>query len=70
MPLPHFKIPVCLIWGKQDTITPPEVCDEFHELLPDSEKHFIDQCGHAPMMEKPLEFNRIADQFYQKIMKA
>lgn len=68
--LPHFKIPVCLIWGKQDTITPPEVCDEFHELLPDSEKHFIDQCGHAPMMEKPLEFNRIADQFYQKIMKA
>ncbi|MFY8022411.1 MAG: alpha/beta fold hydrolase [Bacteroidia bacterium] len=68
--LPHFKIPVCLIWGKQDTITPPEVCDEFHELLPDSEKHFIDECGHAPMMEKPLEFNRIADQFYQKIFKA
>ncbi|MFY8108499.1 MAG: alpha/beta fold hydrolase [Bacteroidia bacterium] len=68
--LPGFKMPVCLIWGKQDTITPPEVCDEFHELLPDSEKHFIDQCGHAPMMEKPLEFNRIADQFYQRILKA
>ncbi len=30
--LPNFKIPVCLVWGKQDTITPPEVCDEFHEL--------------------------------------
>ncbi len=68
--LPGFKMPVCLIWGKQDTITPPEVCDEFHELLPDSEKHFIDQCGHAPMMEQPLEFNRIADQFYQRILKA
>jgi pimeloyl-ACP methyl ester carboxylesterase len=68
--LPGFKMPVCLIWGKQDTITPPEVCDEFHELLPDSEKHFIDKCGHAPMMEQPLEFNRIADQFYQKILKA
>ncbi len=68
--LPGFKMPVCLIWGKQDTITPPEVCDEFHELLPDSEKHFIDKCGHAPMMEQPLEFNRIADQFYNKILKA
>ena len=68
--LPGFMMPVCLIWGKQDTITPPEVCDEFHELLPNSEKHFIDKCGHAPMMEQPLEFNRIADQFYQKILKA
>jgi pimeloyl-ACP methyl ester carboxylesterase len=68
--LPGFMMPVCLIWGKQDTITPPEVCDEFHELLPKSEKHFIDKCGHAPMMEQPLEFNRIADQFYQKILKA
>lgn len=64
--LPHFKMPVCLIWGKQDTITPPEVCEEFHELFPNSEMHFIDRCGHAPMMEQPLEFNQIADRFYQK----
>jgi pimeloyl-ACP methyl ester carboxylesterase len=68
--LPGFKMPVCLIWGKQDTITPPEVCDEFHELLPNSEKHFIDKCGHAPMMEQPIEFNRIADQFYHKLLQA
>jgi len=65
--LPNFNVPTCLIWGKQDTITPPEVCDEFHELMPDSEKHFIDLCGHAPMMERPQEFNSIADHFYRKI---
>jgi len=65
--LPNFHVPTCLIWGKQDTITPPEVCDEFHELMPDSEKHFIDCCGHAPMMERPQEFNTIADHFYKKI---
>ena len=65
--LPNFHVPTCLIWGKQDTITPPEVCDEFHELMPDSEKHFIDCCGHAPMMERPQEFNSIADHFYKKI---
>lgn len=66
--LPNFHVPTCLIWGKQDTITPPEVCDEFHELMPDSEKHFIDCCGHAPMMEKPKEFNQIAANFYRKIL--
>ena len=67
--IPNFKMPVCLIWGMQDTITPPEVCDEFHELFPDSEKHFVDKCGHAPMMERPVEFNLIADAFYQKHIK-
>lgn len=64
--LPHFQMPVCLIWGLQDNITPPEVCDEFQELFPNAEKHFIDKCGHAPMMEQPLEFNRIAGAFYKK----
>ena len=67
--LPNFHVPTCLIWGKQDTITPPEVCDEFHELMPDSEKHFSDFCGHAPMMERPQEFNQIADHFYRKIFQ-
>lgn len=64
--IPNFKMPVCLIWGKQDTITPIEVCDEFHELFPNSEKHIIDKCGHAPMMERPIEFNSLADNFYKK----
>ena len=65
--IPTFTQPTCLIWGKQDTITPPEVGEEFHQLLPNSELHFIDQCGHAPMMEKPHEFNSIADSFHTKL---
>lgn len=64
--VPNFKMPVCLIWGKQDTITPPAVCEEFHSLFPDSEMHIIDKCGHAPMMEQPIEFNLLADAFYKK----
>ena len=62
-----IKIPVCLIWGKQDTVTPPDVAEEFHHLLPNSELHFLDQCGHAPMMERPLEFNAIADFFLGRV---
>lgn len=64
--LPGFKQPTCLIWGKQDTITPPEVAEEFHALLPNSELHFLDHCGHAPMMEKPADFNKIVDAFLSK----
>ena len=65
--IPTFTQPTCLIWGKQDTITPPEVGEEFHQLLPNSELHFIDRCGHAPMMERPHEFNSITDSFYTKL---
>lgn len=65
--IPAMKLPVCLIWGKNDNVTPLEVGKEFNQLMPNSELHILDQCGHAPMMEKPLEFNRYADQFYQRI---
>ncbi len=51
--------PVLLVWGLNDTITPPIVAHEFNRLLKNSELHFIDKCGHAPMMEHPEEFNRV-----------
>ncbi len=65
--LNKIEIPVSLIWGKDDKITPPEVAVEFHELLPDSELHWIDNCGHAPMMEHPEEFNRLLKGFLERI---
>ena len=55
--LQEIHIPVLLVWGNQDTITPPFVGERFHELLKNSELVFIDKCGHAPMMESPDEFN-------------
>ena len=57
--LPYMKLPVCVIWGKNDNVTPPEVADEFHKLLPNSDLFWIDKCGHAPMMEHPSVFNNI-----------
>lgn len=63
----QIKQPTCLIWGANDNITPPFVGKEFHKLIPNSELHFIDKCGHAPMMEVPDEFNRILGEFLAKI---
>ncbi|MBU2927628.1 alpha/beta fold hydrolase [Winogradskyella psychrotolerans] len=64
--LPKMDIPICIIWGKNDTVTPPEVAEEFHELLPDSELYWIDKCGHAAMMEHPEEFNTILMGWLEK----
>jgi pimeloyl-ACP methyl ester carboxylesterase len=62
-----ITIPVGLIWGKNDRVTPPEVALEFHEYLPDSDLAWVDCCGHAPMMEQPKEFNRLLKGFLNKI---
>ncbi|MCL5130071.1 MULTISPECIES: alpha/beta fold hydrolase [unclassified Algibacter] len=64
--LPKMETPTCIIWGKNDSVTPPEVAEEFNELLPDSELHWIDKCGHAAMMEHPDEFNQILDAWLTK----
>ena len=65
--LHKVKVPVALIWGKDDNITPAFVAKEFHELLPNSELNYIDECGHAAMMEKPHEFNKILESFLKKL---
>ncbi len=57
--LPKMPTPTCIIWGKNDQVTPPDVADLFHELLPDSDLFWIEKCGHAPMMEHPNKFNEI-----------
>ncbi len=67
--LPKLTLPTCLIWGKNDTVTPPEVAEEFHELLPNSELNWIDKCGHAAMMEHPDEFNIHLESWLNKNFK-
>lgn len=64
--LPKMRTPTCIIWGENDSVTPPNVAREFHELLPDSDLFWIKECGHAPMMEHPNEFNIILDEWLQK----
>jgi pimeloyl-ACP methyl ester carboxylesterase len=65
--LNNIKQPTLLIWGNNDTVTPPFVAKEFQKLIPNSELHFIDKCGHAPMMEVPDEFNTILHKFLKKL---
>ena len=67
--LNQIKVPTCLIWGKNDTVTPPFVAEEFKKLIPQAELHFIDKCGHAPMMEVPAEFNDILYAFLMSLPK-
>lgn len=63
--LPNIHTTTLLIWGLNDTITPPLVGHEFCALMPNARLRFIDQCCHAPMMEHPKKFNVLLDRFLQ-----
>lgn len=64
--LPNMHQPTCIIWGRQDDVTPPNVAAEFDKLLPNSDLFWIDKCGHAAMMEHPVLFNEILHDWLQK----
>ncbi|MBL7814807.1 MAG: alpha/beta hydrolase [Saprospiraceae bacterium] len=65
--LHQIKAPTLLIWGKNDIVTPPEVGERFHELIDTSKLVWIDECGHAPMMEHPQKFNEILEEFLNEV---
>lgn len=62
----NIHVPTLLIWGLNDTITPPMVAHEFDRLIPNTELHFIDKCGHVPMMEHSEVFNKLFEEFLEK----
>ncbi|MFN4144681.1 MAG: alpha/beta fold hydrolase [Runella sp.] len=64
--LQKIEVPTLLVWGLNDTITPPNVAHEFNCLIANSELYFIDKCCHAPMMEHPERFNEILSSFLAK----
>lgn len=64
--LSEIGVPTLLVWGRNDMITPPDVAEEFRDRIPSAELHFIDRCGHAPMIEHPSEFNRIMLAFLRE----
>ena len=65
--LHKIQAPCCLIWGKNDIITPLHVAKDFQRLIPHAELHLIDECGHVPMMERPDEFNLLLHHFLDKL---
>ena len=64
--IPRINTSTLLIWGLNDTITPPAVAHEFNKLIPNSKLRFIDKCCHAPMMERPNEFNVILEEYLKE----
>ena len=49
-----IKIPVLVIWGDEDEVTPLEVGKKFERDIPGAQLVILARCGHFPMAEEPL----------------
>jgi len=65
--LHELDMPNLIIWGANDQLTPPDVANEFKENLPNAELHFLQECGHAPMMEHPEQFNALLMDWLKRV---
>jgi 2-hydroxy-6-oxonona-2,4-dienedioate hydrolase len=57
--LPALRVPTLLVWGMNDVVTPPDVGRRFNALIAESRLWLLARCGHVPMLERPLPFNRV-----------
>ena len=61
--LGEIHCPTLLVWGRQDAVTPPAAAEVFHQGISGSQLVWIDECGHAPMVEKPRELSEALAKF-------
>lgn len=64
----EIKVPVLIMVGKEDEITPPDVALSMHEKIKGSTIHIIDHAGHLSNMENPEQFNDQLKKFFLKIV--
>ncbi len=64
--LSNFNVPVQLIFGEHDVLTPPSLGELMKEKIINSSLDIIPNAGHLSNMEKPITFNKILLNFLSK----
>jgi pimeloyl-ACP methyl ester carboxylesterase len=61
--LRQLKLPTLIVWGRNDKVTPPDVAEAFKRQIDNAELRYIDECGHAPNVERPAIFSELLRTF-------
>jgi pimeloyl-ACP methyl ester carboxylesterase len=63
--LPEIEIPTLVVWGLNDQIVPVEAALGYQRLIPRSRLEIFERTGHLPMLERPLRFNPLLEEFIE-----
>jgi pimeloyl-ACP methyl ester carboxylesterase len=61
--LPEIACPTLIVWGDADRLIPVHDADVFAELIPNSRKVIFEDTGHMSMLERPVAFNALLEEF-------
>lgn len=61
--LEEVELPALIVWGRNDRIVPPADSAGYGDRLRNSHTVIYDRCGHVPMAERPVRFNRELEAF-------
>ena len=59
----NIKCSVLFVHGRHDTVIPVEHTIHAQSLTPNSKLLVLEDCGHTPQLEKPVEFNLALSKF-------
>lgn len=65
-----IRVPTLVLCGTEDKVTPPALSRELVELIPGARYAVIEGAGHISNLEKPDEFNRLAQEFIAHVPPA
>ncbi len=61
--LDEIGLPTLIIWGRNDRIVPASDALAYERRIAGSRLEIFDDCGHVAMLERPVRFNRLLDDF-------
>jgi len=64
--LGRIRCPTLVLAGRQDWISPVELAEEIHRLIPGSELVIFERSGHMPQVEEPEAFVRVVREFLHR----
>ncbi len=61
--LKQIKVPTLIVWGDEDSLFPPEMAQFVKEQIPNSKLYILQDRGHSPQVEAPLQFSQLLKKF-------
>jgi pimeloyl-ACP methyl ester carboxylesterase len=61
--LSEIEVPTLIVWGRQDHVVPPADALGYAQRIKGARLEVFNRCGHVPMAERPVRFNRLLEEF-------
>lgn len=61
--LAEIRIPTLIVWGREDRLIPVRAAASYQRRIPGSRVEILERTGHLAMLERPVEFNALLDDF-------